>query len=49
MQVDVDAGIQRRLKVGHLAGAQGIDSAAQQFGIQREADFLNLSALRIAE
>ena len=49
MQVDFDAGMQGAVEVRFLARAQRIHRASQQFRVQREADFLDLSALLVAE
>ena len=49
VQINLDTRIQRPLDVGFLAGTQRIDRASEQFRIQREADFLYLAALGVAE
>ena len=49
VQIYVDAGVERAVEVRFPASPQRFDGTAQQLGVQRKADFLNLSALRITQ
>ena len=49
MEIEVGTRMQRRFEIGFVPGAQGFDGTTEQFGVEGEADFLDLSALHVAE